>query len=449
MNRVISGFFWISLYLLVVLAPLALMLTPPLPSGRAFWVEFSVALGFVGLTQIAVQFVLIARFKRLTAPYGIDIILQYHRKIALVAIALILAHPLLILIEHPARIVLFNPFGGTAASKLGLLSLAALLVIAATSLWRERLKLNYERWRVSHALLGVVALAAAQGHVSLAGLYINTGWKQALWIGSSVLLLSLVAWLRLVKPARQKARPWRVVSVEDEGGDTYALTVAPDGHDGLRFRPGQFAWIKVGRSPWTPREHPFSFASSAARTDRVRFGIKAAGDFTSTVPDIEEGTPVYLDGPHGAFSIDHFEAGGFVFIAGGIGITPFMSFLHTMADREDPRPVLLLYAAKSEGELAFRKELEELADGRVRLDLVYVLEELPDGPQHEDDTSGRPSFAKGMVDEDLLSKHLPEEPFRRRYFIVGPPPMMEAVEELLLERGVPQEDIHLEKFNLA
>jgi predicted ferric reductase len=47
----------------------------------------------VGLTQIAVQFVLIARFKRVTAPYGIDIILQYHRQIALVAVAAILAHP--------------------------------------------------------------------------------------------------------------------------------------------------------------------------------------------------------------------------------------------------------------------------------------------------------------------------------------------------------------------
>jgi hypothetical protein len=66
--------FWIALFLAVVLLPVSLMLVPPLPSGRPFWLEVSVGLGFFGLTQIAVQFVLIARFKSVTAPYGLSLI---------------------------------------------------------------------------------------------------------------------------------------------------------------------------------------------------------------------------------------------------------------------------------------------------------------------------------------------------------------------------------------
>lgn len=90
MNRTISGFAWLSLYLFVVLAPILLMLVPPVPTGRSFWVEMSVALGFVGLTQIGIQFVLIGRFKPLTDPYGIDVVLKYHKQIAVVAILFVL-----------------------------------------------------------------------------------------------------------------------------------------------------------------------------------------------------------------------------------------------------------------------------------------------------------------------------------------------------------------------
>ncbi|CAN5560457.1 ferredoxin reductase family protein [soil metagenome] len=438
MNRVISGFFWVSLYLIVVLAPILLMLVPPIPSGRAFIVELSVAFGFVGLTQIAVQFVLIARFKRLTAPYGIDIILQYHRKIALVAVALILAHPLLLLIEHPARIMLFNPFGGTWASRMGLLAIFALLVIVVTSIWREELRLNYERWRVAHTLLGIIALAAAQAHVSLAGLYINTDWKQAIWIGSSVIMLSLIAYLRLVKPARQRNKPYRVIGVQEEKGDSYTLSIAPDGHEGMRFEPGQFAWIKVGDSPWSIDEHPFSFASSAERHDRLSFGIKRLGDFTNAVAEVEPGTPVYLDGPHGAFSIDRFQAPGYVFVVGGIGITPVMSFLHTMADRADPRPIMLIYGGADEESLTYSDEIERMKE-KLDLEVVYVLEEPPSDWQHEE----------GFVTGELLDRRLPKEKITRSFFVCGPPVMMEAVEEALLEHGVPREHLHMEKFELA
>jgi len=438
MNRVIGGFFWISLYILAVLTPVALMLVPPLPSGRAFLVELSVALGFVGLTQIGIQFILIARFKEVTAPYGIDVILKYHRQIAMVAVAFIVAHPLLLLIEHPARIALFNPLAGTYASKLGLASLFLLLLIVVTSVWRDKLKLNYEVWRVTHALFGIGALVTAQAHVSLAGLYINTPWKQAFWIVTSLLLVSLVGYLRFVKPAIMKRRPWRVASVEDEGGETYTLTIEPDGHDGMAFEPGQFAWIRVADSPYSVDEHPYSFSSSAEEPARISFGIKALGDFSKSIPDVEEGAVVYVDGPHGAFSIDRAQAPGYVFYGGGIGVTPLLSFLHTMADREDPRPVLVFYAGKEEGDLAYRDELEALKE-RLDLETVYVLEEPPDDWEHEE----------GFISKELIEERLPEERFGRNHFVCGPAPMMEAVEEALLEHGVSQTHIYLEKFELA
>lgn len=437
MHRFLAGASWILLYLVVVLAPMFLMMIRPTPPGRDVWVEFSIALGFVGLTQMAVQFLLIARYRRVTAPYGIDIILQYHRQIAMMAFVLILAHPAILMILNPALLSLLNPFGGTWASRFGLASIVALALLIVSSVFRQRLGLDYERWRGMHAVLGIAALVFAHAHVSLAGEYLNTVWKQALWKVFGVAMVSSVVYLRLIKPARQRRKRYRVAEVREERGDTLTLALEPVGHSGLRFAPGQFAWLKLGATPYTIEEHPFSFSSSAEAEGRLEFGIKALGDFTRDLRRVPEGTEAYLDGPHGAFSTDRVPAAGYVLIAGGIGVTPMLSILRTMADREDVRPVLLVYADKTWEGMAYREEIDALA-ASINLTVVHVLEEPHDGWRGEE----------GFVTPELLARVLPNERITREFFVCGPPIMMDVVQEALLELDVPLERIHNERFDL-
>jgi predicted ferric reductase len=306
------------------------------------------------------------------------------------------------------------------------------------SVWRERLRIDYELWRWTHIVLGIAAIVFAQLHASMAGLYINTTWKQAIWILMAAAMVSFVLYLRLLKPARQNADRWRVAAVRSERGDTTTLVLEPVGHDGFRFLPGQFAWIKLGPSAFTVEEHPFSFSSSAEQARRIEFGIKALGDFSRAIADLREGTEAYVDGPHGAFSMDRYQAAGYVFIAGGVGITPFMSMLRTMADRRDPRPVLLMYADKQWDEVAYRDELDGLKQ-QMDLEVVYVLEDPPDEWEGE----------KGFITPEVLERRIPDERFDRDFMICGPPVMMDAVHEALLQHGVAQDRIQLERFALA
>lgn len=251
-------------------------------------------------------------------------------------------------------------------------------------------------------------------------------------------MVGLVIYLRLLKPARQDQYRWRVSEVRKETGSTHTLAVEPVDHAGLRFAPGQFAWIKLAGSPYTLDEHPFSFASSAERPTRIEFGIRALGDFSAAVSKVEPGTLAFLDGPHGAFSIDRYPAVGYVFIAGGVGITPFMSFLHTMADRRDPRPVQLYYAEGTRDDVAYAEELEQFQQ-QLALDVIYVLAEPGDDWQGE----------RGFVNRELLERRLPKERVQRTYFICGPPPMMDAIRGALLELEVDEARIQMEQFKLA
>lgn len=438
MKQTISGVFWLVLYLLIVLSPLIFIMVRPTPPGRSFWVEFSIGLGFVGLLQMALQFLLIARYKHLTTPYGIDLILRYHRQIALVALLLIIAHPFILVIDNPALMPLLNPIGGTWASRMGNWSVYLLLLLTLLSLFRKKLKIDYETWRVTHAVLAIAAIVCAHLHVTLAGSYVNTLWKELALLGITAATMSFFVYLRLIKPLLQQHRPYRLAGITAERGNTWVLELEADGHPGLTFKPGQFAWLKFGKSPFMVNENPFSFCSSPLTLGKVSFGIKELGDFTKSLSDLPIGTRAYLDGPHGSFSIDRVPAAGYVFIAGGIGITPFISMLETMARRGDPRPVLLFYGEKNLDTAAFREVLAEL-EPQLNLKVVYVLDSPSEDWQGE----------TGYITANVLSHHLPREGFTREYFICGPNPMTDAVEDALQTLGVSLEYIHSERFDLV
>lgn len=106
------GMFWVGVYLALVLVPLVVLLVGPVPTGSGFWWDFSLALGFAGTAMIGTLFFQTARFRRASAPFGIDIIYYFHRQSSLVAFAFILAHPLLLLIVEPSLLSYFHPAVG-------------------------------------------------------------------------------------------------------------------------------------------------------------------------------------------------------------------------------------------------------------------------------------------------------------------------------------------------
>lgn len=112
LRRILQGIFWVLVYIFLTILPVLVMFLPPRPPGREFIREFSVALGFVGLAMMALQFALTARFKTIKAPYGADVVYHFHRQISILAFILILIHPILLFIPqiHPVSILnIFSP----------------------------------------------------------------------------------------------------------------------------------------------------------------------------------------------------------------------------------------------------------------------------------------------------------------------------------------------------
>jgi predicted ferric reductase len=434
----LKKYFWIIVYVAITLAPLFVVLVGPNPPGRGFLADFSIALGFCGLAMMGLQFALTARFRRVALPYGLDNLYHFHRHISIVAFLMILAHPILLFIHNPATLALLNPVTAPWRARFGLASLVLLIALVGLSVFRQRIKLEYDIWRYTHGILAVLIVFFALWHVLLVNYYVSLPWKQALWTTQTLGWVLLLAYVRLVKPFMMLRRPYRVVNVQQERGGAWTLEIEPDGHEGMKFKPGQFAWLTLWASPFATKEHPFSFSSSASRPGRFSFTVKALGDFTRRFNEVTLGTRVYIDGPYGIFTVDRSPAAGFFFISGGVGITPIMSMLRTMADRGDPRPVTLIAAHKTWDDVMFREEIEEL-EKRLNLEVVYVLDEAPEHWTGE----------VGYVTAEMLERYLPEDRESRDYFICGPLPMMNAVEKALVSHGAPLDQIHNERFNLV
>jgi predicted ferric reductase len=438
---VLQGALWILIYFLFVSAPLWILIAGDVPEGREFWRELSVALGFAGLAMMAIQFALTARFKVIKAPFGADIIYHFHRQISQVALVLILAHPLLLFIFSPETLKLLNLVAAPWRARMGVSAVLLLIALIITSLWRMRLKIEYTAWRIWHGILATAIVALAMGHIILARHYLNTPTKQVLWIAYGLFWIGLLLYVRIIKPILLLRQPYEVEQVIPERGNAYSLILKPVGHAGMKFMPGQFAWITAWKSPFSDTEHPFSFSSSANQPHRLAFTIKELGNFTATIKTMQPGQKVFLDGPFGHFSVDrHPHARQFAFIAGGVGITPMMSMLRTLADRGDQRPLLLIYANKDWESVIFREELDELKN-TLPLKIVHVLEKSPPS------WTGETGFITRAILERYLPKDLPRNTLE--VFICGPQPMMNAVEKALNALGVPFGDFHSERFNLV
>lgn len=440
-RSITTGILWALLYLFLVLAPLFIMLVGPRAPGREFWRDLSVSLGFIGLAMMALQFVLTARFKWLKAPYGSDLVYHFHRQISFVAFTLIVAHPLLLFIFSPKTIALLNVFTAPWRARFAIVAVLSLVGLIIFSVWRKKLKIDYYQWRIWHGILSILAVGMALVHVEMAGYYVNTPWKRLLWIIYAVFWVGLLVFTRLIKPLLLSHKQYRVADVIKERGDAWTLVLEPVGHKGIRFHPGQFAWINVRSSPFSEKEHPFSISSSAAEPSRLTFTIKELGDFTLTIKETQIGERVFVDGPYGSFTIDrHDHARGFIFIAGGVGITPMMSMLRTMAYRKETRPLVLLYANRDWDGVIFREELETLKQ-HLDLTIIHILEKPPEG------WNGK----SGYISRPTIEEVIPPGAKRNQFeiFLCGPPPMMRAVDRSIKELGLWPGDYHYERFDLV
>ena len=364
--------------------------------------------------------------------------ISFSPSVSLIAVSLVLTHAFIQFVAQPQLFTPLNIFETPWGARFAVLSVCSLIALVVMALWRTKLKIGYEIWHLTHIVLAVVAVTGGLLHMVGWSFYLTDPWKRALWISLVIFWIGLLFYVRVIKPLFMLRRPYRIKELRKERGDTTTLVMQPDGHPGFQFSPGQFGWLTMWGSPFKITGHPFSFSSTAETADgRVEMSIRNLGDFTSEIHKVPVGKRVYLDGPYGVFTIGN-PADMHVLIAGGVGVTPMISMIRTLADRGDSRPVILLYGSKDWDSITFREELEALKK-QLNLKVVHVLANPPSGWTGE----------QGFISAEMFKRHLPLPYAAHEYFICGPTVMMDAIERALGEMNVPISKYHSERYSFV
>lgn len=419
--------------------PFVLLATLPETAIVGEWHVLSLTSALAATSLLTVVFFLPSRLRVITSHLGVERLLRQHRAFALAAVCLIVGHVGFVVASSEDRLAMFDLTAAPPrmwAATVATVALAALVVLALS---RRARGPRYEGWRLTHVALANVVILGTVLHVLFLEELTDYRSARAWFVTLAAVMLALTFYRWVWRPIRVGRRAYVVDDVRGGPGATSVVLHAA-GHGGVPFRPGQFAWLKIGASPFVFEEHPFTIASAATEPWRKEFAIKPLGDFTDILTGLRPGRRVYLDGPHGTFTLDGLRSSGFVFVAGGVGVTPMLSMLRTLADRHDSRPVVLVVAGKTADDLLHRADHEHLED-KLDLHVVEVLEDPPD------DWDG----VVGWVTALVLREALPRGRAARKldYFICGPGPMVAATLRILDDIGVHPRQVHTELFDVV
>ena len=203
----------------------------------------------------------------------------------------------------------------------------------------------------------------------------------------------------------------------------------------LSYKPGQFLFVTI-RSDGKELSKHFSFSSSPTEKERIEFTKKFTdSEFSAALKALKTGDWAKIDAPYGKFTFEgeHEKIG---LLAGGIGITPLVSICKFCVDMQLKTKVTLLYGCRTEGDIAFKKELETMQEQDKNLKAIFTVNEA----------TGSWQGAIGVINTEMIKKEIPDYK-ETMFYTCGPPPMVEGMTKLIEQLGLPQTQLKREYFS--
>src|SRR5215216_7638359 len=416
-----------AIILSVVLTVLVWFIFPPEYDGRPnFQRQYAgEILGSINIVLMSFSLFLSTRPKW-AEPYfgGLDKIYITHRQVSTAAFLLIFIHVLTV----PISVT-----GWKLGNYLAVIAFTGIVSIVLITLAPRIPFLNkltggtYEGWKKLKRYIGIFFITAFIHSLTVGNplhAFIAINWVQLFFILGSVSYLYTEIFGRFFK----KYVPYNVEAVRHPNASTTEVTLRPQKEAIPKQRAGQFLFVRFPGDKALNEAHPFTI-SSAPDEDVLRVTIKASGDFTRDLfARLNQGMDAVVEGAYGLFD---YKTGPQkqIWIAGGIGLTPFLSFVRDMNDSL-AHDVDFYYTVRHPEEALFVDEIRA-ADERNPHLKVHI----------------RFSATEGSLTMDHILKNREGNIKDYHVYLCGPLPMIQAFETKFLALGLPQNQIHYEEFN--
>lgn len=430
MRNRFTNFGWV-VTLLIVLIPITIWLTTQptqWPNVRVVLENLAKMAGLAGLSLFAWNVILSARLKLYDRLFmGLDNTYRAHHLIGCITIILLMIHPLLLawgyFITSPVAAMEFlKPSLASPFKILGTLTLSLMMITMFVVLF---IKVQYRRFILLQRLLGLLLFLGGIHAIFVGGSDINQIVLLQFYI---FILLGLAAGVYIYRSIFHKGfhkfYDYKL-DVVTPRGEVIELCLSTSG-DSIKQKPGQFVFVKFDTPGVLGESHPFT-VSAPPQAGKLRFSIKNLGDYTAAIQNIQPGLTAKIDGPYGTFSNTIIKNPRQIWVAGGIGITPFLAMAGALGGDQQ---IDLYYSVKNAQEAVYLEELQHLAKGKANLVLhPYYTEK------------------SGLLTADYIFK-ASQNRKGAAYLVCGPPGMMKALKNQLVSGGVARHNVHTEEFGL-
>lgn len=413
--------------LCVVLTVVVWLVFPPENDGRPnFERQYAgEVIGSINIVLMAFALFLSTRPKW-AEPYfgGLDKMYVIHRQLATAAFLLLFVHVLTVPISVSGW-ALGNYLAVIAF--VGIVSIVLLSLAPRISFLNKLTGGTYEGWKNLKKYIGIFFILGFIHSLTIGdplNAFIAINWVQLFFILGAVSYLYTELFGRFFK----KYLPYRVEAVKHPNASTTEVTMRPRQGSIKRQRAGQFLFVRFPGDKALNESHPFTIAS-APHEDVLRVTIKASGDFTRELfARLKDGMDATIEGAYGMFD---YKTGGpkQIWIAGGIGLTPFLSFIRDM-NGNLAHDVDFYYTVRHPEEALFVDEIKAAAEKNPRLNVRI-----------------RYSATEGSLTVEDIVKNSNSNISDHHIYLCGPLPMIQAFESKFLALDVPQSNIHYEEFN--
>ena len=234
---------------------------------------------------------------------------------------------------------------------------------------------------------------------------------------------------------------FKLIDKKVEAKGTRSFFWEPDKR--FEFLPGQFLYYTLPKLVFPdPRGSTRHFTISASPSEtppyRLTTRIREESGFKKSLDALAIGSVIEAEGPDGTFILDSGDKGPHIFIAGGIGITPFRSMIKYILDRNLGYKMHLIYSNSLPEEIAFREEFDHYADLIPNFKLTSTVTK-------KDETKTPWVGLVGRIDANLIAK-VASSYQNPTFWVCGPPPMVDAIEKALDSLKVPSNQVRVEKF---
>ena len=365
------------------------------------------------VTVFAFNFLMATRARWVEKLFGgLDKMYLIHRRSGVIAVFLLLAHFIVV----PRDLLEFNPGKPLGFYAFALIILGVLL--SAAPIFKR--KIPYHKWVNFHKLMGVFYVMGVVHGIMVDSLIKELPITRVYVFGMA--FIGIIAWFyrAFLFNLFNKKLSYAVKNIKRFGDGMAEIELQPQ-KEQLKYVAGQFAFFTF---PTVSKreQHPFTL-SSHPHDDTIKVTIKGLGDYTDKlIADVAVGQVVKVEGPYGKFSSSYSKEREQVWIAGGIGITPFLSLIKDYYTNK----VTLFWCVNNQEEAPYKEALEKLEAKNPLFE--FVLWDSAD---------------KGHISFEDLSVRDPKE---KSYLICGPEALKRNIIKQLKIEGVKQEHIYDEEF---